>query len=150
MDDELKNLEEELQQLRPRNPSPGLQRRIAAALDSPRRSQAWGWAVLPLAAALAVMFILTRESVTPEQLNEAVMVEAAPVGSADEYLPVAVENVLYASHHDGLITLENGARVQRQRDSYVDTITWRNPLTNASLRLSVPREEVRVLPVTFQ
>jgi hypothetical protein len=86
----------------------------------------------------------------PERLTEPVMAVAAPVGSMDEYLPVAAENVLYASHNDGLITLEGGARVQRLRDSYVDTLTWRNPHTNASLRLSVPREEVRVVAVNYQ
>jgi hypothetical protein len=32
----------------------------------------------------------------------------------------------------------------------VDTITWKNPRTNASVRWTVPREEVRVVPVKFQ
>ena len=64
--------------------------------------------------------------------------------------PVAAEKVLYAARDEGLVTLEDGTTARRERLSYVDTITWKNPRTNASLTWSVPREEVRVVPVHFQ
>jgi hypothetical protein len=48
------------------------------------------------------------------------------------------------------VTLADGTAARRVRSSYVDTITWKNPKTNASLRWSVPRDEVRVMPVVFQ
>jgi hypothetical protein len=78
-------------------------------------------------------------------------VAAAPAGGDGAVLkPVAAEKVLYAAQDEGLVTLEDGTTARRERLSYVDTITWKNPRTNASLTWSVPREEVRVVPVHFQ
>jgi hypothetical protein len=48
------------------------------------------------------------------------------------------------------VTLADGTPARRVRQSYVDKITWENPRSNASLVWSVPREEVRVVPVNFQ
>ena len=47
-------------------------------------------------------------------------------------------------------TLDDGTAARRERFQYVDTITWKNPRTNASVRWTMPREEVRVVPVKFQ
>ena len=64
--------------------------------------------------------------------------------------PVAAENVLVSARDEGLVTLEDGTPARRERLQFVDTITWKNPRTNSSLRWSVPREEVRIVPVVFQ
>ena len=48
------------------------------------------------------------------------------------------------------VTLADGTPARRERIQFVDTITWRNPRTNASLTWTVPREEVRVVPVVWQ
>ena len=66
------------------------------------------------------------------------------------FKPVSAENLLYAQRDDGLVTLADGTTARRYRSSYVDTITWKNPRTQASLRWSVPRTEERVVPVSFQ
>lgn len=66
------------------------------------------------------------------------------------FKPVASENVLYAVKDEGLVTLEDGTAARRERLNYVDTITWKNPRTNASVKWTVPREEIRVVPVKFQ
>jgi hypothetical protein len=58
--------------------------------------------------------------------------------------------VLYAAEDEGIVTLDDGRPARRERLHYVDTVTWRNPRTNASLTWSVPREEVRIVPVNFQ
>ena len=58
--------------------------------------------------------------------------------------------LLYAAQNDGLVTLSDGTPARRERLNYIDTITWKDPRTNASVRWSVPREEVRVVPVNFQ
>ena len=150
MDDELQQLEAELQRLRPRRPSPQLQASLFAKL-APRRPTVWWWAALPLAAAVAVAFapwFRPTEVIAPV----AATTPAVPLADAvpDEYRPVAAENVLYATQDEGVVTLTSGAQARRVRNSYVDTITWRNPRTNASLRWSVPRDEVRVVPVNFQ
>jgi hypothetical protein len=31
----------------------------------------------------------------------------------------------------------------------VDTYTWKNPRTNASIKWTVPRDEIRVIPATY-
>ena len=55
-----------------------------------------------------------------------------------------------SARDEGLVTLEDGTPARRARLQFVDTITWKNPRTNSSLRWSVPREEVRIVPVVFQ
>ncbi len=164
MDDELQNLEAELKRLRPRALSAELQARVAGEL-APRRRANWVWSALPIAAALTLLFAVQFRNAPPVKTEAAPPVATSsetvattpaptePLAQAEPvpaYKPVAVENALYDSQDDGIITLANGNQARRVRSSYVDTITWRNPQTNASLRWSVPRNEVRVVPVSFQ
>ena len=149
MGDELEQLEAELRQLRPAAPSPALLARLERELAAPCRRVVRGWwlwaAALPVAAAVAVMITLAvrrdRDRVSPA-LGQPVV--AAP------FKPVAAENFLYDARDEGLVTLADGTAARRERFNYVDTVTWKNPRTNASVRWSVPREEVRVVPVNFQ
>ncbi|MSU23602.1 MAG: hypothetical protein EXS32_07235 [Opitutus sp.] len=149
MDDEIQSLEAELKRLRPAGPSRDLLARLGRDLAPAARSPAprwWLWAgALPIAAAIAVAFTLAarREPAVPPPPRVAAMPPAV-------FQPVAAENVLYAAQDDGPVTLADGTSARRERLSYVDTITWKNPRTNASVRWSVPREEVRVVPVSFQ
>jgi hypothetical protein len=147
MDDELQNLENELRELRPAAPSRALLAQIERELDSVGHrptaagSRWWVWvAALPIAAAVAVM--------TAIAMNRAPRVTTAE--SEGRLKPVSAENVLYAASDEGLISLGDGTPARRARLNYVDTFTWENPRTNASLRWSVPREEVRIVPVAFQ
>lgn len=158
MDDELRQLESELKQLRPVAPSPDLQRRLARelapAVPARKRSNpSWLWVLAPAAAA-AVTFLLLRAPRPDQEPRAASSAPGAAVGAAAEAAgllkPVAVENTLYSAEDEGLVTLEDGTPARRERLNYVDTITWRNPRTNASLTWRVPREEVRVVPVLFQ
>ncbi|MBI4623506.1 MAG: hypothetical protein HY736_09860 [Verrucomicrobia bacterium] len=162
MDDELQQLEAELKRLRPVAPSPELFRRVTSDLAPASRCERranipWLWAaVLPAAAAaVAIIFLpIARHDPTP-QIEPAtppkVAATAATVMTSGEVLkPVAVENVLYSAQDEGLVTLDDGTPARRERLNYVDTITWKNPRTNASLTWQVPREEVRVVPVSFQ
>lgn len=150
MDDELKNLEAELQRLRPAAPSRALRERVARELASPAAMQSvaprrWVWfAVLPAAAAAVVVFLqFSRRPIDAESSGGAVV-------AADPLKPVAVENVLVSASDEGLVTLEDGTPARRERLQFVDTITWKNARTHSSLRWSVPREEVRIVPVVFQ
>jgi hypothetical protein len=91
---------------------------------------------LPAAAAVAMGIFLSR---------------SAPSARASAaFRPVAAENILYATNDEGYVTLEDGTPARRVRTHYVDTITWKNPDGRASLRWTVPREEIRVVPVSFQ
>jgi hypothetical protein len=144
MDDELQKLEAELKQLRPLSPGSAWQTRLARELGASAPAQVpqigfrWWWVALPAAAAVALVF------------NYRLRDPAAAAQPVASFKPVAAENVLYAAADEGLITLDDGTPARRERLHFVDTITWRNPRTNASLVWSVPREEVRIVPVRFQ
>ena len=157
MDNELQELEAELKRQRPLAPSRAVAddigRQLAAA-PQPRRNF-WAWTALPLAAMVTGMVLLRNQPVAPAPtpapaLEPAAVTATAPVGATALYKPVSAENLLYAQSDDGLVTLADGTPARRTRSSYVDTITWKNPRTQASLKWSVPRTEERVVPVSFQ
>ncbi|MDO8540226.1 MAG: hypothetical protein Q7S40_07245 [Opitutaceae bacterium] len=157
MDDELQTIEAELKRLRPIAPARGVAKRIEPQLArraGRSRRAYWLWAVtLPAAAAVAVLLWPSARRDAIERTSEnPIAATAAEPGMVSEpaLRPVAVENVLYAAQDEGLVTLADGTPARRQRLSYVDTITWRDSRTNASLRWTVPREEVRVVPIFFQ
>lgn len=72
------------------------------------------------------------------------------LATRDTYRPVRAANVLYDLADEGPTVLEDNTPARRVRARYLDTYTWKNPATNASLKWSVPRDEVRVLPASFQ
>lgn len=148
MDNELLELEAELKRLRPVAPSPVAAARVERALGASRRT--WAWAALPLAAALLGFLLLESQQPAPVPVAPAHPVTAKPAAVAAKYKPVSAENVLYDLRDEGLLTLNDGTTVRRYRGSYVDTITWKDPRTQASLRWSVPRTVERVVPVSFQ
>ena len=161
MDDETRQLEAELTRLRPITPSRALVRRIETELATasvPRRTIPWfEWclaAALP-AAALIVLLLTQFPRAGDARVNSgATPNEPLSVagGSFREgaLKPVAAEKVLVSADDEGLVTLADGTQARRERLRYVDTITWKSPRTNASLTWTVPREEVRVVPVAFQ
>ena len=150
MDDENLQLEAELKRLRPRSLAPLLEARVAASLARRRRVAVGWWVALPLAAALAIALAPWRQAPSAEPIAVTATPTPTPEAAPDEYQPVAAENLLYAARDEGFVTLADGVQARRVRRSYVDTITWRNPQTNASLKWSVPRDEVRVVPVNFK
>jgi hypothetical protein len=144
MDNDLDELEAELKRLRPAAPSADLAARVERALDAPRWNL-MAWAALPLAAALVgVVFLKEKTAVT------SVVPAPEPAKVAAAFKPVSADNVLYDHRDEGLVTLTDGTTARRSRSSYVDTITWKHPGTQASLRWSMPRTVERVVPVSFQ
>jgi hypothetical protein len=147
MDNELRELESELKRLRPIAPSRALATSISRELAAPAPKNYWAWAALPLAAAVgAAVFFRSETRVMPRPAVSA-MSEPAAIAT---YKPVSAENLLYAQSDEGLVTLADGTTARRYRSSYVDTITWKNPRTQASMSWSVPRTEESVVPVSFQ
>lgn len=149
--DDLSKLEADLRGLRPVPVSAALTARIARDLAesaAPKREAPlnWFWAVAVPAAAAVVAMLL---QVLPERRAENALAAAARPAET-QLKPVAAENVLVSVRDEGLVTLEDGSPARRERLRYVDTIQWRNPRTNASLIWTMPREEVRVVPVVFQ
>ena len=160
MDNELSQLEAELARLRPAPPSRALVRRIEAELATAETRRAFSWYDWVLAAALpaaAIMvLVLTQlptgdESRTPAEAKTSPAAETPAMAISDETLkPVTAEKLLVSANDEGLVILADGTPARRARLHFVDTITWRHPRTNASLTWTVPREEVRVVPVAFQ
>jgi hypothetical protein len=104
-------------------------------------------AALPAAAAVMLVFRLAPGEAAGDRAVVAPPAVALPAG--ETLRPVAAQNVLYAAEDEGIITLDDGRPARRERLHFVDTVTWRHPRTNASLTWSVPREEVRIVPVNF-
>jgi len=139
-------------------PAPALVDRVGreVATAPARRPLAgvhWLWVALPAAAAVALVFVQfarERAAAPANEMPGGVPALAEATNMVAPFKPVAAENVLVAASDEGLVMLADGTPARRERLQFVDTITWKNPRTNASLTWRVPREEVRVVPVSFQ
>ncbi len=167
MDETLQELENELKRLTPRRPSPAMMRTLESELgrepvtsSAPRCSTAtslrsWKWATWSLAGvaaaiALAAVVQFNRQPAkasaptlaTTHTQSVATKPAVIPV---NRYEPVKATSVLYDMKEDGAATLPDQTEGRQVRYRYVDTYTWKNPATKASLRWSVPRDEVRLV-----
>jgi hypothetical protein len=121
-----------------------------------------GWRAVGIAVALALVATLgwmnwrgkamPASDIPAEQLaGNGLLVpppRTFPTGS-DRYQPVAATNVLYDLKDEGPVKVDGDAPAHRLRYRYLDTYTWKNPRNNASLKWSVPRDEIRVLPASL-
>ncbi len=161
MDDALLELENELKRLAPRQPSPALMQSLEAELgrvDVSKPSRANGlrygkwaaWSLAGVAAAFALVLGLqsTRHPVAPPGSVAATAQHAVTKPLAmpvNRYQPVRASSVLYDMKEGDPAQLPDRTEGRQVRYRYVDTYTWKNPATNASLRWSVPRDEVRLV-----
>jgi hypothetical protein len=172
MDESFHPLEAELKAQPLPRASSQLLRRLEADLSTnaadapmPRRyatatnlnSWKWtGWRVAGLAAAFALIAtVAVRQSTRPPTA----LALAAPSASVaitpvvdsrlDHYQPVAATNVLYDLTDEGPVATQGDNLTRRVRARYLDTYTWKNPTTKASLRWSVPRDEIRLVSATL-
>jgi hypothetical protein len=160
MDDELKELERELQNLRPLAPGRELLARLENELGPRRRSPSWlAWISIPaLAGAAALILLVARDrpvdagrislATAPAAAAPALAQSSTPVEAA--FKPVQARDLLYSSNDIGYVTLKDGTQAHGLVDSYVDTVTWENPQTHASLEWTAPREQFRVIQASFQ
>lgn len=171
MDESLQELENELKALPPRRASARwieqINRELAAELPpsaAPRYVSAtnlsswkWlGWRTAAIAAALALVTILgflnthsSAPTVVASVPTEQTPAGQPPPADTPAYQPVAAANVLYELKDEGIVQLEGDATARQVRARYVDTYTWKNPRSNASIKWTVPRDEIRVIPATF-
>lgn len=166
MDESLQELENELKRLRPPALPGALVQRLERELgpvEAPRRYttatslRSWKWAGWSLAgvAAVTVGFFLSNISRPPVSSippmatasRTASTLDAAPV--TNRYEPVRASSVLYEMKDDGLAMLPDNTQGRQVRYRYVDTYTWKNPATKASLKWSVPRDEVRLVQASL-
>lgn len=171
MDESLLELENELKRLSPRRPSratlAAIERDLASASAAAARSStatppwSWKWAWWSLggaAAALALAWALHSALYQAPVRPGAPVIAgqgAAPGAAAepslatsvapDRYEPVQASSVLYALQESAPQTLPDRTEGREVRYRFVDTYTWKNPARNASVRWSVPRDEVRLV-----
>ncbi len=161
MDNSLEELENELGRLSPRRPSARFLDRLEHELGpvtpapaarryaSATSLRSWKWAGWSLAAAallIAVQFPRKPGAVNPMPAATPVVATTVPAAApVNRYEPVKATSVLYDLKEDGVATLPDQTEGRQVRYRYVDTYTWRNPATKASLRWSVPRDEVRLV-----
>jgi hypothetical protein len=144
MDEDLKRLEAELGRLRPAELRPAYEERLEGALARrPGWPNRWLWVALPAAAVLALVLGWPHRPPPPRAPD----VAAAPSGS---FKPVDVRDVLVSSRDEGTVVLADGRPARRLLEAHLDTIVWRSPETAASIKWSVPREELKIVPIVYQ
>ena len=165
MDNEFTELESELQQLTPAQPSPELMTRLQAELGSAtsepvpalrRRSPyqsatTWNsgkWANWTVAAGLAIVMSLASWWAPEIDFGDSPIASLNRTESADMLRPVRAARTLVESRAEGVIELPDGSPVERVRDYYIDTIEWRDGAGDAQLRWELPRESVRFVALT--
>ena len=169
MDNATEELENELKTLQPRRASSRwlnqVNRELAAELPASARprftsatnlnSWKWlGWRTVGFAAVLALVTAVGLVSFRhswPVAAPAALTANKIPVQPAavSIYQPVAATNVLYDLKDEGEVKIDGAAPSRQVRARYVDTYTWKNPRNNASIKWTVPRDEVRVVPASF-
>ena len=165
MDDPLQDLEAELRQLRPRTLSAGLLARVEEELTGPEAARAahpvrrWQfppagaprWLLWPVATALVavcgIAIAYWWPAVASRSPAPSAQVSVPTEPALASFRPVAATQFLYESLDEGPVMLSSGLPARRVCNRYVDTYTWRNPRTRASVQWLVPRAEVRVVPV---
>jgi hypothetical protein len=159
-------LEGQLRKLRPAQPSPELTARIESALAGPETSPAtaavlkrerrfhfnWLPLGLGLAAATALVlfaFVRLHQQGAPEPGTASTT--PAPAISTAQLVPAGLTQVVYHTRDEGVHFRSNSEQPMRRVRSHTrETLQWRNPKTGATLRISYPREEVSLIPVSGQ
>ena len=165
-------LEADLKKLRPRPVSPDLQTRIevslaeteaagrgvatAGVLPKPKRFRP-NWFALGLGLAAAATFLLlARVKVDrPAKSTGLALLTPAPITPAakavDSFVPAAMTQVVYETKDEGLHYQDGQDEpMRRLRSRKRETVQWKNPQTGASLRVSYPKEEVTLIPISGQ
>ena len=121
-----------------------------------------GWQTAGVAAAVALVAAVSWMNFKPKSAPESavpplLLARTEPVGplprspriGRDSYQPVTATNVLYDLKDEGQVYVDGTTPARRLRYRYLDTYTWKNPRNNASLKWSMPRDEIRVLPASL-
>ena len=94
-----------------------------------------------------IMAVYLGRTGVPRSTAPVVRAPAFTEPAVAAFKPVGATKFLYESLDAGMVLLSDGLPARRVCNRYVDTYTWRNPRTRASVQWIVPRAEVRVVPV---
>jgi hypothetical protein len=162
-------LEDQLRKLRPAAPSPELVTRVERALADQKTSTStagvlprerglrFNWLSLGLglaATAALVLFTFVRLQQPPKKAPSVASLSPAPTApatSTTQLVPAGLTQVVYHTRDEGLHFPNNSTEpMRRTRSQTRETLRWRNPKTGATLRISYPREEVSLTPISGQ
>jgi hypothetical protein len=159
-------LEEKLRKLRPAQPSADLVARVERALAEetstsaagllPRERRSFNWLSLGLglaAAAALLMFALIRFQQPAKKTSTVASRSPVPATStnSNQLIPAGLTQVVYHTRDEGLHFSGSSTQpMRRVRSQTRDTLQWRNPKTGATLRISYPREEISLTPISGQ
>jgi hypothetical protein len=167
-------LERELKELRPAQPSPILFERVEEAMmdskatasvvrQAKRLASNWNWssigfglaaaAVLLVFAAVSMQWMREPQEVAQtsgqSEIQPSASVEAP--GRSNRFVSAGATRLVYNTRDEGLLYPTGSERpVRRVRYQTQQTWQWHNPATGASLRVSYPSEEVVLIPVSGQ
>jgi len=159
-------LENQLRKLRPVQPSSDLVNRVECALTEETSSPTAGvlprerkfhfnWLSLGLgvaAAAALLMFAFLRFQQPIKKTSTIASASPGPaISTNNQLVPSGLTQVVYHTRDEGLQFPGNSSQPMRRVRSHTrETLQWRNPKTGASLRISYPRDEVSLTPISGQ
>lgn len=162
------DFEQQLRELRPVRPSRELESRIGRELAPAPTSRTWtpaperrsllerllpalGWGSLGAAAAVVVMLSLNLANGGTQPTNPKTdgKVAVSPVSKAREGAGASVGDDLLEANDEGLLASDQIGVGRRVRYSSVERRSWKET-DGAITVVEVPREDVVVLPVSFQ
>jgi len=158
------DLERDLAKLRPVQPSTRLWGRIEQALAehsevpsnviAPKQFRV-NWIGLGLGlAAAAAFFVLARVDFHPSAATRVASATPAPQPNTVpslNFVPAGLTRVVYDRRDEGLVFTPGQERPSRRvRVAQRETIQWRDAQTGASIRVSYPAEEIKLIPVSGQ
>ena len=161
-------LEAELKQLRPAAASRELIARVENAMREaanvptagvlPQRKVRVNWLGLGLglAGATALFLILARVDVNRSTASKQPRIASSTPAAAEtvaqpNLVPDGVTRVVYNTRNEGLVFPDNSEQpVRRVRSISRETVQWRDRSSGASLSVSYPTEDVRLIPVSGQ
>ena len=157
-------LENQLRELRPTQPSSELVTRIERALAEEQTATAgvllrgrrsnfnWLSLGLGLAAATALVLFAFLRLHQPEKSTPTVAsTKTSPSISSAQLVPAGLTQVVYHTRDEGVHFRNNSNQPMRRVRSHTrETLQWRNPTTGATLRISYPAEQVSLQPVSGQ
>jgi hypothetical protein len=155
-------LEESLRQLVPAAPSPALEERIAAALARPlamvpaagllpgrsERLRRSFWPSLLWALSGAAVGCLAMLTIYPAHSTQGVAKAEPPPASV--FVPAESAREVVSTEDAGTLYDDDNQPSKLMRYSSIERHTWTNPATGALVEVEVPREDVVLVPASYQ
>jgi hypothetical protein len=103
------------------------------------------------ATAALVLFAFVQLQQPSKKAPSVASLSPAPAISTAQLVPAGLTQVVYHTRDEGLHFSNNSSQpMRRVRSQARETLRWRNPKTGATLRISYPREEVSLTPISGQ